>query len=331
MKTDAPAVMKYRAEALRSIRKFFWKRRYREVDTPILTPALIPEAVIDPLETVYRDFSGKTVAYALIPSPEIWMKRLLALGSGDIFQLARSFRNSETSSGLHSPEFTMLEWYTVNAGYLDSLRLQEELCEYLRRKLKAGRVVRVRGKRLELKPPFHRVTMQQAFFEYGRIELDRLGEFEALREAAGRFAVEATPLDDWESLFHKLFLQEIEPRLPMDRPLFLLDYPVQIPTLAKKKSAGPFVERWELYAAGIELANCFTEERDPKRIREFFEHEDAVNRAQGRSVRTDWELAEILAKDLPPCSGNALGVDRLLMVLAGLDSIAPIQLFPFQQ
>jgi lysyl-tRNA synthetase class 2 len=312
-----------RAAALRATREFFWARGYREIDTPLLAPVLIPESTIEVFASEFRNHLGRPRPLYLIPSPEVYMKRLLAAGSGDIFQVAKCFRNLEPPTGAHHPEFTMLEWYTEGADYLDSLALQEEYFDFVRRTLGIGASVAARGGTMLLEPPFARLTMREAFRELGGLDLDALLELSPLREKAAALGLPVASGDDWESLFHKVFLQTIEPRLPADRPLFLLDYPAALPTLAKRKPDGRYAERWELFAGGLELANCYSEERDPERIDRFFREEGERKKMMAFPHPADGELRAIMA-GLPSCSGNALGIDRLLMVMLRKDTIQEV-------
>ncbi len=315
------ATLRARALLLRATREFFWERGYVEIDTPVLSPALIPEHTIEVFTTDYFPHTGAARRLFLVPSPEVWMKRLLALGTGNIFQICHCFRNAEPPTGVHHPEFTMLEWYAVNADYRDNMTLQEEYGERLRLVLGVADTVNVRGRPVNLRPPYRRLSLQEVYFDLADVDLASCREWGALREAAVRTGVEAAPSDDWESLFHKIFLEKVEPRLPWDRPLFLTDYPAALPTLARTGADGLTAERWELYLGGLEIANCYTEERDPARLAGFFEREEAARRTARVGVPADRELERIMAAGLPPSSGNALGLDRLLMVLIGEELI----------
>ena len=315
------AAFRARALLLRSTREFFWERGYLEIDTPVLSPALIPEHTIEAFATDLFSHTGDARRLFLVPSPEVWMKRLLALGAGNIFQICRCFRNAEPPTGVHHPEFTMLEWYSVNADYRDNMTLQEEYGERLRLALGVAETVSVRGRPVNLRPPYRRISLQEAFFDLADVDLASCGEWGALREAASRVGVGTVSSDDWESLFHKIFLEKVEPRLPWNRPLFMIDYPAALPTLARTRDDGLSAERWELYVGGLEIANCYTEERDPVRLAAFFRREEAARRDARVGAPPDRELEHIMADGLPPSSGNALGLDRLLMVLIGKTSI----------
>ena len=315
-------ILKARARALAGIRRFFDRRGYLEVDTPLLAPALIPESSLEVFAV-----AGQPGPLYLIPSPELWMKRLLCAGSGSIYQLCRSFRSGEPDAPLHLPEFTMLEWYSVGSDYLENIPIQESLVEALCRDLELGDELLRGGVRVSCRPPFPRVSVAEAFRDHLGLDLAACAGRKPLeREAAAR-GLPVTPEDDWADLFHKLFLTFVEPRLPRDRPLFVTDYPARVQTLARSRPGSPWAERWELYIAGVEIANCYTEETDAARVEAFFHTQEAARGSGRRPHPVDWELARLIGRSLPPCSGVALGVDRLLAVLLGLASLEAVAPF----
>ena len=310
------ALLRRRSEVLHLIRLFFRRLGYLEVDTPLLAPALIPESSLEVFRTI-----GDQELY-LIPSPELWMKRLLAEGSGSLFQLCRCFRNHEPDSPLHSREFTMLEWYAVGAGYLESIEILERLFGFLLERMGLEPVLRFRGRRLDCTPPFRRLSMGEAFRRQLGWKLEDLQDLTALARRARALEVPVADDDSWADLFHKVFLSFVEPALPTDRPLVLHDYPAGVPTLARRR--GFWAERWELYLGGIEIANCYSEATDPAAIEEFFRGQSEAKRAAREPHLVDWELLTALQAGLPPCSGTALGVDRLLLVLLNEDSVSQV-------
>jgi lysyl-tRNA synthetase class 2 len=250
------------------------------------------------------------------------MKRLLAEGSGSLFQLCRCFRNHEPDSPLHSREFTMLEWYAAGAGYLESIGTLESLFGFLLEGLGLAPVLSYRGRRLDCTPPFRRLSMREAFLRQLGWRLEDLGTLPELARRARELEVAVAADDSWADLFHKVFLSFVEPALPADRPLLLLDHPAAIPTLARR--SGFWAERWELYLGGIEIANCYSEATDPEAIAEFFRGQSQAKSRSREPHRVDWELAAALQAGLPPCSGTALGVDRLLMVLFDQGSVPAV-------
>ena len=191
-----------------ALRAFFDGRGYTEVDTPTLAPFLIPEPAIEVFRTEFLTREGAEIPLWLIPSPELWMKRLLARGSGNIYQVSRSFRNGDFGGAFHNPEFRLLEWYTMGAGYRESIGIAEDLFAFLLSAEEPGRP------REHLAPPFLRYTMEEAFRQMAGIELADCQEVAAMRNA-GLSKGLAMPRElTWEEAFHIVFLSLVEPELP---------------------------------------------------------------------------------------------------------------------
>ncbi len=317
--------LRERAKLLQLVRMFFLDRDYLEVDTALLCPTLIPEGSLEVFRTCYRSADGTDRDAFLIPSPELWMKRLIAGGSGSIFQICKSFRNSEPAGPLHSPEFTMLEWYTLQADYLQSMYTLEELFSHLLEKTDRDPLLTFGDHRVDCSRPFLRLSMAEAFHEYLQLDLQRLSDYDSLAEATLKLGLTVTGEDRPEDLFHKIFLSAVEPNLPHRRPVILYDYPALIPTLARNKPGTPWAERWELYLAGVEVANCYSEQTDPDRIEVFFTEQEKKKR-QGLELHpSDWELVRIIRQQgLPKCSGVALGLERLLLFFLNQESIGGV-------
>ncbi len=304
-----PLTMRLRAELIGRVRAFFRELGYTEVDTPLLAPRLIPESAIEvfPVRSRGPREEPEQELY-LVPSPELWMKRLLASGFGSIFQICHCFRNVEESSRHHAPEFTMLEWYTLDHTYLDSAALTESLL-----------------RRVGIDTPVARRSMAELFALHAGLDLAALGEEEALRRAAAARGIPVSPTSDWEECFHKVFLTLVEPRLADLGAVLVFDYPSAIPTLARRKPGTPYAERWELYLDGVEIANCYTEETDPGSLAALAARESARKATAAFPHPPDLEFARIA---LPACSGVALGLDRLLMRSLGRDSLDQVIFFP---
>jgi len=313
-----------RASYLARVRAFFSGRGFLEVETPILSPALIPESAIEVFETKFVSPYRKAKSLYLVPSPELWMKRLVAEGYGDVFQISKAFRNSESIGLLHNPEFTILEWYSTGADYRSSLETTEELFDHL---LAADPDARGRGD--ALRPPFRRMTMEEAFREFAGFDLASCIEAEDISEKAAGLGMRTDPGDSWEAAFNRVFVDRVEPRLPRDRPLALMDYPARVNCLARRIPGTPWRERWELYVDGVETANCFTEETDPGEVDAYFEDEAARKREALVPHASDEGFRKICSAALPACSGVAVGVDRLLMGFLGRRRIDEVILFPF--
>jgi len=273
-----------RARVIAETREFFDQRSYLEVDTPLLAPALIPEPHIEVFATEYRNLQGESSEESaaetryLIPSPEVWMKELLCAGYGNIYQLGHCFRNAENVGPRHSPEFTMLEWYTVSAAYMDSADHTDALLEHLVSGLtndREPRPARLSADRIRAcRPPSLRLSVAEAFELYAGIGADAFENEERMRAAAASAGLSVGPGEEYDDLFQRMFLTFVEEKLPTDRPVILTDYPAAVPTLAEQDPDTPFARRWELYLAGIEVANCYSEERSPDRLRAYIQHEE---------------------------------------------------------
>jgi lysyl-tRNA synthetase class 2 len=317
MQPDLRARLSRSDRFAREIRAFFAGRGHVEVDTPCLSPFLIPEPAIEVFRTAFHPAAGGSVELYLAPSPELWMKRLIAAGSGSIFQIARSFRDGDLGGRLHNPEFRLLEWYTLGASYRDQVATTEELVARL---LSAAVPVPDPDR---LRPPFRVMSMEQAFRELAGLDLAAHADTGALIEAARSRGADARDDWTWEQAFHGVFLARVEPGLPRDRPLVLSDWPAAIPTTARRRPGTPWAERWELYLDGVEVANCYTEETDPAAVGRFLVDEAARSQAVARqrtaraAPRVDEGYGRLFAEGFPACSGVALGVDRLEMVFRG--------------
>ena len=317
-------LLRLRAQYLQSLRAFFQDSGYTEVETPLLSPYLLPEPSLEVFKTRFLAPEGSDRELYLIPSPELWMKRLIAQGAGSIFQITKCFRNMEPLAATHHPEFTMLEWYTPDYTYLDSIAIVENLLAFVCHELDIASPIRFDSQQVDMRPPFSRLSLREAFWEYARIDLDQF-----LTNRAGQD--ESVASDTPEQRFNRAFLLQIEPNLPKDRPLILHDFPLAVPTFAKQVQDGSsYCQRWELYIGGLEIANCYTEEHDPRVLSERFKQE--AHRKQGCFVghRIDTDFPELFSPESPDFSGVALGVDRLLMALSGTSSIDGVIFFPFQ-
>jgi len=323
-----PETLRARARTIRLARSFFDTGGYLELDTPLLSPDLIPESCLEVFETARVLPGGGTKPYWLIPSPEIWMKKIVAEHRISVYQVCKCFRNGESSGFLHSPEFTMLEYYTMDADYLDSLRITEELFDFLARE--TGATESGAG----FRPPFERLTVAEAFARYAGFDLfDAEAKPGGLEAEARRLGLDPQPGTETGVLYDLIFIHAVEPALRRDRPVALLDYPAFVPCLAQRGADGKTAERWELYLNGVELANCFSEETDPEQVRAFFESETAAKEAHAlirHAVdRNYWKLFRG-PPAFPRCSGVALGLDRLIMALHGYPTIDATLPFPMK-
>jgi len=306
---------------------------YEEVETPCLVPAPGMEPHIDAFRATFRpEGGGPERPLWLHTSPEYAMKRLLADGMERVFQLSRVFRNGEISR-THNPEFTMLELYRAGTDYRGIMADTERTLAACARALAgdgAALVARA-GRALDFTAPCEVVTVQEAFQRHAGLDLAACGG-DAARLAAAARAAGHDPGPGGESfddVFFRVMLDAVEPRLGVDRPTWLVDWPASMAALSRVKPDDPrWAERFELYAGGLELANGFTELTDAKEQRARLVEEQKLRARLGRPVYPlDERFLGALGR-LPPSGGVALGWDRVLMLLAGAESIDEVLLFP---
>ena len=279
-------------------RDFFRSMGFMEVETPLRCPSIIPEAHIDPVTS-----QGEY----LQASPEQCMKRLLARGADKIFQICKCFRRGERGRR-HLPELTLLEWYAVHQTYEDLMDQCQGLLRHIAKGLGTpGRLV-YQGTSLDLADAFQRMTVARAFERFSGISLNQ--------------AIDTGQFDERISF-------DIEPHLGTSRPCFLYDYPISMASLsAAHPEREDIAQRFEMYAAGIELANGFTELNDPVLQRKRFEMENALRINQGKAKLP---MPEAFLSDLalmPPAAGIALGMDRLVMLFCDAPDIDQVVAFP---
>ena len=282
-----------RAQIIQSIRSFFIDRGYLEVETPHRIPANAPEPHIDAIA------SGTC---ALHTSPELAMKRMLAAGYEQLFQICRVWREGERGQ-FHLPEFTLLEWYR---GGIDYNALMNECMELLFVLLPEGKLDR-EGRTIDLTMPWQKLTITEAFTQYASMDLNQ-----ALAS----------------DCFEEILTSEVEPHLGKEKPTFLTEYPSSLAALARSKPGEPQVaERFELYIDGLELANAFSELTDAKEQRRRFEKDEELRRTAGKTPYPLPEkfLAEL--ENMPEAAGIALGLDRLIMLITEAEKIDDVVAF----
>ncbi len=315
-----------RARVLRNIRTWFDERDYLEVETPLLIRVPGMEPHLRTFET--RSEDGRQLY--LPTSPEYAMKRLLSEGLERIYQICKSFRD-EPAAPFHNPEFTMLEWYRAYADYSQIAEDTEQLVAHLARQMTGSHRLSFRDTVTDLTPPWERLTVREAFSRYSDVDADPCDPDSFLEAARASKLSDIDAKDDADSAFFKIFLDQVEPRLGSPRPTILTEYPTRMGALAKRSSHDPTIaERLEVYIAGIELANAFTELNDPEEQRTRLEQESDKRRDLGMpEYELDQQFLGALEQGVPPSGGIALGVDRLIMLLTDAPHIADVLAFPF--
>ena len=309
--------LRARARVLEGIRTFFRDRGFLEVDPPIAQA--YPNIDLNIFPVKIADASGKAARFYLHTSPEPAMKKLLAAGSCDIFFLGKVFRDRE-GSPLHSPEFTMLEWYRVGGDADAVMRDVEELVRTLARTIGGEAVVHGNGRELPLDGPWPRWELDDAFREL--LGVGMAGEKE-LREALDRKGLRPGADESWEDLFHRACLDVVEPTLAERGACFLTGYPAPLAAMARRRTGRPEVsERFEGFVAGVEIVNGYEELTDPAEQEErLLALAERHRRSAGETLPVDPGFLDALRRGLPPCAGAALGVDRLVMLLLRKDDI----------
>ncbi|MCW8332801.1 elongation factor P--(R)-beta-lysine ligase [Vibrio paucivorans] len=307
--------LKQRAETLKLIRHFFELRNVLEVDTPAMSHATVTDVHLHTFQTEFvgPGYAGGQSLY-LMTSPEFHMKRLLAAGSGCIYQISKAFRNEENGR-YHNPEFTMLEWYRVGFDHHD---LMDEMDELLQLVIKSEAA--------------ERITYQNAFISVLGIcplEAD-MGELKKVAAKLGLSDI-AEPEQDRDTLLQLLFSLGIEPEIGQSKPVFVYDFPASQAALAKiNERDNRVADRFEVYFRGIELANGFHELDNPVEQLSRFEQDNALRVKMGLKPQPiDHNFIDALKAGLPECAGVALGIDRLIMLALGYEHIDSVTAFPF--
>jgi lysyl-tRNA synthetase class 2 len=294
------AALQIRSNVLQAVRRYFLSRDFIEVDTPVRLPAPALETFIDAIP------SGD---WYLRTSPELHMKRLLVAGMPKIFQMGPCFREGERGHH-HNPEFTMLEWYRAHADYEAILEDAQALISDVAQEVLGSTILQWGDGEIDVDRPWVRLSVSEAFLQHA-------GWDPVLAFDADRFDLD--------------LINKVEPALPRDRGVVLIDYPIEVAALAKPHPNDPRVaERWELYLGGLELANAFSELTDAAEQRRRFEECAAERSAAGREVYPlDQPFLAALEEGMPPSGGIAMGVDRLVMLIANAASIQDI--IPFAE
>lgn len=288
-----------RAKIVESVRAFFCREDFIEIETPVRVPAIAPEQFILP-------FTSE--GWFLSTSPELQMKRLLSAGYMRIFQICHCFRKNERGQQ-HNPEFTMLEWYRAGADYRQIIQDTENLISGLAIQLNGIPALDFQGKKIDLSLPWPRISVRQAYLRWAGWDpwIDFDGE---------RFDLD--------------MVEKVIPNFSPDRPTVILDYPEECASLARTRmeSNGETVaERGEIFIGGLEISNGFSELNDAGEQAERFRAELNLMLEQGKPAVMPAKFLESV-KDLPPCTGNALGVDRLVMLFCDTNAIDDVIAFP---
>jgi lysyl-tRNA synthetase, class II len=309
-----------RARTIAEVRSWLDAEGFLEVETPVLQP-LYGGALARPFTTHHNALDRDL--YLRIAT-ELYLKRLIIGGIERVYELGKDFRN-EGVSHKHNPEFTMLEWYEAYADYDDAARRLEALVSQVAQAVLGTTTIERDGEKIDLAPPWRRVTLRDAISERTGIDIAAKPSREELAGALGR---EPEPDEGWGKLVDALLSKLVEPELT--QPTFVLDYPVELSPFAKRHRAQEgFVERWEAFMGGIEIANAFSELNDPDEQRRRFEAQrEETARGDEEAQPFDEAFIEALEYGMPPTAGVGLGIDRLVMLMTGAKTLREVVLFP---
>ncbi len=322
-----------RIKILRLIREFFWSLDFVEIDTPIAVRFASQEPHLNPLPITIHDPNGQGERFYLRTSPEYALKKLLAVGYEKIFEIGKCFRDFESFGGTHNTEFTMLEWYRAPGKYQDIMDDTKNLFKYVASRLPApirggteGGVLRYKDKKINIFKKWERLSMKEVWQKFINVNLDDYLEIKPLKKLANDRGCTIDDNYEYEDIFYKIFLNEIEPKLGLERPVFVYDYPASMASLSRLcERDHRYAERFELYIGGLELANAFGELTDAAEQKERLGKDRELRQKLGKEVwPVDGDFIAALASLRPASAeaiarqaGIALGVDRMVVLFTG--------------
>lgn len=322
--SEVADTLKKRVKIIDGIRDFFKQRDFMEVETPMMQP-IAGGATARPFVTHHNALN---MDLFLRVAPELYLKRLVVGGFERVFEINRNFRN-EGISIQHNPEFTMLEFYQAYATYLDLMQLTEELFATLAEQVCGSSNVTYQGQEIDLTPPWDHLTVVESIEKYGYVPAERLQTRDSVLQVLKELDIEVEEKDSsYGKLLIKIFDETVESKLI--QPTFITDYPVEISPLSRRNENNPAVtDRFELFIAGREMANAFSELNDPLDQRERFIQQGKEKAAGDEEAHQyDADYIRALEYGLPPTAGEGIGIDRLVMLLTDSPSIRDVILFP---
>ncbi len=321
---EARRIAVFRSRMVSAIRRFMDRRGFMEVETPVLVP-VAAGGMAHPFETHHNALDRDLF---LRIATELHLKRLIVGGLEKVYEIGRIFRNEGIDTN-HNPEFTTMESYESFADYNDVMRLVEELVSTVSIEVTGGTIVEYDGSAIDFAPPWPRLSLVGQIAEHSGIDILGHQDVEGLKLEMQRVGIDVENQVSWAGLVDKLISTRVEPKIV--QPTFLVDYPVQVSPLAKRTPGDPrLVERFEAFAAGMEIANAFTELNDPIDQRARFEEQEKFRAALPEEEwdRLDEDFLTAIEFGMPPTGGLGMGMDRLAMLLSGQRTIREVVLFP---
>ena len=323
MNSDVRDIFVKRSQTVQAVRTFLLERDYLEVETPMMQP-LPGGAEAIPFKT-HHNALGMDLYLRI--APELYLKRLVVGGFERVFEINRNFRNEGVSTR-HNPEFTMLEFYQAYATYLDLMDMTEKMFRFVAQQVTGSDTIEYQGHQIDFGKKWQRMTLSAALETLGGIDSKYHGDKEALIEIADSKGIKLSKTGRLGKIITKLFDVLVEPKLL--QPTFITGYPVEVSPLSRRSDTdSTLTERFELFIAGHEIANGFSELNDPEDQESRFLQQVADREAGDKEAHhMDHDYIEALEYGLPPCAGEGIGIDRLVMLLTDSTSIREVSLFP---
>jgi elongation factor P--(R)-beta-lysine ligase len=304
-------IYKQRIEIIKLIREFFWLHKFKEVETPIAVKLPGQEPYLQPIPVLFHDPSNQEEKFYLQTSPEFAMKKLIASGFKNIFQICKCFRDHESWGGMHNTEFTMIEWYRSPGELADIMDDTESLFKYV------AKNINFKNDNIDVYSKWDRKSMKELWQEYLNVDLDNYLNLDNIKKLVTKLEFNVDDKDSYEDLFFQIFLNKIEPFLGKDKPIFVYDYPACMCSLSKLcQHDDRYAQRTELYINGIELANAFGELTDSTEQQKRLEEDKSKRKELDKEIYdVDPEFIESLNQIKQKTAGIALGVDRMVLLL----------------
>jgi elongation factor P--(R)-beta-lysine ligase len=323
--------LKNRQIFMQEVRNFFNQNDFLEMQSPTLVESPGIESYIEPFETKYVDFDGNEKSYYLPTSPEFALKEALGSGLERIFEIAKVFRNSGENSKLHRPDFLMLEWYRAYENYENIMDDCENLIKYIAKTIYKKNIITFKNRNCDISK-VKRITIKELFANHNiNLDLYSTDEKQFINEVKKCYDSVSDDIltkDDW---FFKYLLDFIEPELGFENPVIIYEYPFEMAALSRRCPDPLYAERFEMYICGVEIANAFGELINPDEQKSNFEKTLSFRKKNNSYIKLSMPERFLKALDygLPPCSGIALGLERLFMLFENLNSIDETNFFGF--
>ena len=321
---DVKNIFVIRSKVIKTIRDFLDTRGFIEVESPILLP-VAAGAMARPFVTHHNALNNDL--YMRIAT-ELYLKRCIIGGFDKVYELGRVFRN-EGIDIKHNPEYTLLETYEAYSDYTDVMKMTEEMFSTLSNKVLGDESISWNGETIDFTKPWRRLNLRKEIQDSSGIDIEELSDSAELLQGMKKMGIQVDENSSWGRLVDKLISETVEPRLI--QPTFLIDYPKAMSPLAKEKSGNSdYVERFEGFAGGMEIANAFTELNDPVEQRRRFQEQEDMRKMFGNEDfdRLDEDFLTALEYGMPPTGGLGIGIDRIVMLLSGQQSIKEVIMFP---